>query len=138
MKIIAFYLPQFHAIKENDEWWGEGFTEWTNVRTAVPTYKGQYMPRVPLNNNYYSLLDVETLKWQAKIAKEYGIYGALDTLEEELPKQFRRCHRSYIINTSYISKVWYSKNSILLKNDEEMPLSRSYKTIIKEVVNSEN
>lgn len=75
MKIITFYLPQFHPIKENDEWWGEGFTEWTNVRTAVPTYKGQYMPRVPLNNNYYSLLDVETLKWQAKIAKEYGIYG---------------------------------------------------------------
>ena len=71
-------------------------------------------------------------------SKEYGIYGALDTLEEELPKQFRRCHRSYIINTSYISKVWYSKNSILLKNDEEMPLSRSYKTIIKEAVNSEN
>ena len=75
MKIIAFYLPQFHEIKENNEWWGEGFTEWRNVKTSVQTYKGQYMPRVPLNNNYYSLLDVETLKWQAKIAKEYGIYG---------------------------------------------------------------
>ena len=75
MKIIAFYLPQFHPIKENNEWWGEGFTEWTNVRTSKPTFKGQYMPRVPLNNNYYSLLDVETLKWQAKLAKKYGIYG---------------------------------------------------------------
>jgi hypothetical protein len=75
MKIIPFYLPQFHSIKENDEWWGEGFTEWTNVKTSKPTFKGQNMPRVPLDNNYYSLLDVETLKWQAKIAKEHGIYG---------------------------------------------------------------
>lgn len=69
--------------------------------------------------------------------KEYGIYGALDALESMLPAQFKRCHRSYIINTSYISKVWYSKNIILMKNDEEMPLSRSYKTVIKEVVKGE-
>ena len=75
MKIIAFYLPQFHPFKENDEWWGKGFTEWTNVLTSKPTFKGQYMPRVPYKKNYYSLLDVDTLKWQAKIAKEYGIYG---------------------------------------------------------------
>ena len=70
-------------------------------------------------------------------SKEYGIYGALDSLEEVLPKQFKRCHRSFIINTSYIGKVWYSKNSILLKNDEEIPLSRSYKAVIKEVVKNE-
>ncbi len=75
MKIVAFYLPQFHPIKENNEWWGEGFTEWTNVKTSKPTFKGHNMPREPLNDNYYSLLDVETLKWQAKIAKEHGIYG---------------------------------------------------------------
>lgn len=70
-------------------------------------------------------------------SKEYGIYGVLDSLEEVLPKQFKRCHRSFIINTSYINKVWYSKNSILLKNDEEIPLSRSYKSAIKEVVQIE-
>ncbi len=75
MKIIAFYLPQFHEVKENNEWWGKGFTEWTNVRSAVPTFKGQNMPRVPLNHNYYDLTDVDTLVWQADLAKEYGVYG---------------------------------------------------------------
>lgn len=75
MKVIAFYLPQYHAIPENDEWWGKGFTEWTNVKKAKPVLKGQVQPKVPLNKNYYCLLDDETKKWQAKIAKEAGIYG---------------------------------------------------------------
>ena len=75
MKIIAFYLPQFHSFKENDEWWGKGFTEWTNVKNAKPLFKGHYQPRIPLNKNYYNLTNVDTLKWQADIAKKYGIYG---------------------------------------------------------------
>ena len=75
MKVIPMYLPQFHQIPENDEWWGEGFTEWTNVKKAKPLFEGHYQPRIPLNKNFYDLSDVETLKWQAKIAKEHGIYG---------------------------------------------------------------
>ena len=75
MKIIPLYLPQFHIIPENDEWWGKGFTEWVNVRDAKPLFEGHNQPRVPLNNNYYDLIDIETLKWQCRIAKEYGIYG---------------------------------------------------------------
>ena len=75
MKIIPLYLPQFHTIPENDEWWGKGFTEWVNVREAKPLFEGHNQPRVPLNNNYYDLSDIETLKWQCRIAKEYGIYG---------------------------------------------------------------
>lgn len=75
MKIIPAYLPQYHTIPENDEWWGKGFTEWTNLKGAKPLFEGHYQPRVPLNNNYYDLSEVETLKWQCKIAREYGIYG---------------------------------------------------------------
>lgn len=75
MKIISFYLPQFHAIPENDEWWGKGFTEWTNTKKARPLFKGQHQPREPYNDNYYNLLDDKTKKWQINLAKQYGIYG---------------------------------------------------------------
>ena len=75
MKIIALYLPQFHEIPENNAWWGKGFTEWVNVRKARPLFEGHEQPYVPLGKNYYDLLELETLKWQFKIAKENGVYG---------------------------------------------------------------
>lgn len=75
IKILAFYLPQFHEIPENNEWWGKGFTDWTNVKKAKLLVDGQYQPREPLNDNYYDLSDVEVMKWQSKIAQEHGIYG---------------------------------------------------------------
>lgn len=75
MKIISMYLPQFHRVKENDEWWGEGFTEWTAVKSAERIYEEQYQPHVPLNNNYYDLLNKETMKWQADLMKKYGVDG---------------------------------------------------------------
>lgn len=75
MKVIPLYLPQFHTIPENDEWWGKGFTEWVNVKGAKPLFEGHNQPRIPFNNNYYDLSDVATLKWQCKIAKDHGIYG---------------------------------------------------------------
>lgn len=75
MKIIAFYLPQFHIIPENDEWWGKEFTEWVNVKKALPLYDGHEQPREPLYDNYYNLLNTDIQKWQVDLAKKYGIYG---------------------------------------------------------------
>lgn len=75
MKVIAMYLPQFHKVKENDEWWGDGFTEWTAVQNAEPLYEGHFQPRIPLNHNYYNLLDKKTMLWQEDLIQQYGIYG---------------------------------------------------------------
>lgn len=74
-KIIAFYLPQYHRVIENDEWWGKGFTDWVSTRNAEPLFRGHNQPRVPLNKNYYNLLHKSVMTWQADLAKQSGVYG---------------------------------------------------------------
>lgn len=74
-KIIAHYLPQFYDVSENNDWWGDGFTEWTNVKKAKPLFSQHKQPVVPFNENYYNTLSIETRKWQWEVAKKYGIDG---------------------------------------------------------------
>lgn len=132
MRVIAYYLPQFHATKENDEWWGKGFTEWVNVKKAKAYYKGQYQPREPLNDNYYNLLSDDVKKWQIDLAKANGIYGFCfyhywfndgDLLLEKPVEQFLE-NKELDINFCLCwanepwTKAWVSKSdSVLIDQD---------------------
>jgi hypothetical protein len=76
IRFISIYLPQFHAIPENDMAWGKGFTEWTNVKKAKPLFWGHYQPHIPHNSiGYYDLGDPETMIKQAELARSFGIHG---------------------------------------------------------------
>lgn len=98
VKILAAYLPQYHVIPENSKWWGEGYTDWVAVKKAKPIISGQIQPRVPLNDNYYSLDKKDAIKWQAELAKRYGVYGFA------------------------IYHYWFSKEQVLLTKPAEIIL----------------
>ena len=122
VKIIAFHLPQFHEIPENNEWWGKGFTEWTNVKRGRKLYPMHYQPKVPLHNNYYDLSKMEEIEKQVRMARMFGIDGfcfyhyyftGKKLLEkpvemyliqkEKIPYCFAWANQSF-------SRTWYGKN----------------------------
>lgn len=110
MKIIALYFPQFHPIKENDAWWGTGFTDWDNVRTARKQFDGHYQPREPLNDNYYDQSSLATIRWQVELARKYGIYGF--------------CHYHYWFDGVHLLQT---PTELLLQNpDIDMPFCLSW------------
>jgi len=75
MKTIAMYLPQYHRVKENDEWWGENYTDWVAMDKAEPLFEGHSQPIEPLNGYRYDLLKKETFEWQASLLSKYSVYG---------------------------------------------------------------
>lgn len=126
MEVIAYYLPQFYPFKENNEWWGEGFTEWTNVGKAKPLFRNHYQPKVPADLGYYDLRMSETKEKQVELAKEAGVtafcywhywFGngkrLLDMPLEQVVNSGKPDF-SYCLgwaNESWKSKVWNSSSS---------------------------
>ncbi len=74
-RVLAYYLPQFHPVARNDEWWGQGFTEWTNVARGLPRFAGHYQPRIPRDLGHYRLEGTSVLRQQAEMARAAGIEG---------------------------------------------------------------
>lgn len=117
--IIAFYLPQYYATQNNNMWWGEGFTEWTNVAKAKPLYPGHYQPKVPAHLGFYDLRYPEIRKRQAELAKEAGITGFcyyhywFGNGHEELDYPFKEVVRlkepNFPFCLCWANETWYKK-----------------------------
>jgi hypothetical protein len=118
-QIIAFYLPQYHPTQHNDEWWGTGFTEWTNVAKARPLFRGHYQPKIPADLGFYDLRLPEVRQAQADLAREAGVTGFcyyeywFGNGHEELERPFREVVESgkpdFPFCLCWANESWYRK-----------------------------
>lgn len=125
-RILALYLPQFHPIPENDEWWGAGFTEWHNVVKAQPLFKGHVQPKLPADLGFYDLRLPETREQQAQLAREAGVegfcyyhywFGGKQLLERPFNEVLESGQPDFPFclcwaNHSWTNKTWKNKNSL--------------------------
>jgi hypothetical protein len=110
VRLIALYFPQFHAIPENDGWWGKGFTDWVNVRKAKPQFRGHYQPRVPADGRYYDQSKLETIRWQVDLARRHGITGF--------------CHYHYWFDGTQLLET--PTNLVLENRDIDFPIALAW------------
>lgn len=119
-KIIAFYLPQFHPIAENEKWWGKGFTEWTNVGNAKPLFPGHYQPRVPKDLGYYDLRVKDIAEAQSRMALDAGISGFMywhywfgngrKIMEMPITNMLNNKNIKIPFSLCWANHSWYAKN----------------------------
>lgn len=138
IKVIAFYLPQFHQIPENDKWWGKGFTEWTNVGKAKPLFRGHYQPRIPKDLGYYNLTMPEVVEEQVKLAKEAGVaafcyyhywFGnGKQLLEKPLQELVKKGKPNFPFCLAWANHSWSNKqwNPDIKKLDQKILIKQEY------------
>lgn len=132
---IAFYLPQFYPTPENDEWWGPGFTEWTNVAKAKPLYKGHYQPRIPADLGFYDLRVPETREKQAALAREAGIEGfcywhywfaGRRLLDRVFTEVVESGNPDFPFCLCWANHSWYAKTWMYSKTDYRLLIEQTY------------
>ena len=137
-KVIAFYLPQFHPIAENDNWWGKGFTEWTNVAKAKPLFHNHYQPKVPADLGFYDLRVPEIRQQQAQLAREAGVDafcywhywlgGGKQLMEYPLQEVVKSKNPDFPFCLGWANHTWYKKawNSSVSRFSQEKLIEQTY------------